>query len=144
MLFICYKDECVCIIMKSLFCVYVGFETSKNYTLECNVRLEFDVNDTHKCYYYNITDDDVCELQMRARTEVFKVLLTLVATSDFPPKVTSSHSVANVYINDSAEPECCESWYKIMHLFCNTPTGTLMFKSYDMTLLLLTSNTCIV
>ena len=89
-----------------LFLYNLGFEHSEDYDLDCEVRLEFALNDTYQCHNYSITDDTRCELEEREKIEIFKVLIALI-TSDVPfLRVESSHSTATVHINDTDEPEC--------------------------------------
>ena len=85
-----------------------GFETSNNqYSLACNARLEFEVNEREKCYNYNITDDEDCELGVSRKT-LFKVQLALTTTNDQTILLTTGRELAKVFIDDSAEPECCK------------------------------------
>jgi hypothetical protein len=85
-------------------CLKSGFDTSNNqYTLECSVRLHFDITDKRKCYKYNVTNDDICEVQT---SEIFKVRLTLITTNDPQLQVHANLSLASAWVNDTEEPEC--------------------------------------
>ena len=87
--------------------VYIsGFDSSvTDYTLECNRRLSFTTGTTIRCYSYNITNDDRCELGMSRN--VFKVQVTLAGDNEL--LVNSSSSIATVIIDDTTEPECSKS-----------------------------------
>ena len=68
------------------------------------MKLHFAQNDSQVCYKYNVTNDDICEIQ---RNEViFKVRLSLVNTENI--RLQSNLSLATVIIDDSAEEECCK------------------------------------
>jgi hypothetical protein len=83
-----------------------GFDTSSNqYTLECSVRLHFDINDARQCYKYNVTDDNICEKQT---IEIFQVRLTLITTNDSHLQIHSKYSLTSAWIDDTEEPECCK------------------------------------
>ena len=72
----------------------------------CNAILTFEVSETEKCYNYSIIDDSDCEL---GHTEkLFSVHLGLVSTNDQPIQILSDREVANIFTNESREPECCE------------------------------------
>ena len=93
-----------------ILCLLSGFDTSNNqYTLECSVRLHFDMNDTRQCYKYDVSDDDICEIPI---TEIFQVHLTLITNSSQFLQIHSKYSLTSAWIDDTEEPECCKfmSW----------------------------------
>ena len=69
------------------------------------MRVDFDINDKRKCYKYNISDDDVCELQ---RIEIFQIRLALINTTDSHLQIHSNYSLTSAWIDDTEEPECCK------------------------------------
>ena len=71
----------------------------------CSTRLSFAVDDKEVCYNYNITQDPTCEVG-NLQT-YFLVRLTLF-TDDEEIHIDLHRRVANVTIDDSAEPECCK------------------------------------
>ena len=84
----------------------LGFDTANNrYTLECSVRVRFDINDKRQCYKYNISDDDVCEVE---KIEIFQIRLTLFSTTDSHLQIDSNYSLTSAWIDDTDEPECCK------------------------------------
>ena len=72
----------------------------------CSTRLYFSVNDSKRCYSYNITDDSICELGMSATS--FKVHLIYFSSDDETVLIKSGSDVATVNIDDTNEPECCK------------------------------------
>ena len=85
-----------------------GFDTSvTDYTLECNRRLSFTTGTAIRCYSYNITNDDICELGMSQT--VFKVQVTLSTAGDAELLVDNRTSITTVIIDDTKEPECSKS-----------------------------------
>ena len=63
--------------------------------------IQFGAGDSNKRVSIAITDDEICELP----DENFFVSLTLVTGS---PPISISTQQAQVVIEDSYEPECCE------------------------------------
>ena len=72
--------------------------------MECNRKLQFSTGQQERCYNYNITNDEVCELGERATR--FKVRLSITSTTGLG--IDPALSAARVTIDDSREPECCE------------------------------------
>ena len=72
-------------------------------------------SETRMCYNYNITDDQVCELE--DLTTIFQVQMGLL-TSDSGIHIDPLQRVANITIDDTDELECCEC--RILHYFVFT------------------------
>ena len=66
--------------------------------------IQFSLGDTNKKVTIAITDDELCE----SPDENFFVSLTLVSGS---PPISISTQQAQVVIDDSYEPECCECFH---------------------------------
>ena len=77
----------------------------------CSTILDFNANETEKCYNCSIIDDFICELEHK----LFSVRLALISTNDQPIQIDSARDVANVFTDDSTEPECCK--YQIKNLW---------------------------
>ena len=99
-------EECKIIVSIAIFLFFsTGYDISEDYSLACNVRLEFERNDLYRCNTdsYTIINDTECE------ENEFFILQLVVITSDPGINVDSSASEAHVFINDLAEPECSKN-----------------------------------
>ena len=93
--------------------MHAGFdEFSQHYTLQCNVRLDFNSSIRSLSYTYNITDDTTCDFQFggkrKERVELFKLDLTLTNSTDPLVAIDFNNAEATVFIDDSMEEECSE------------------------------------
>ena len=96
----------VCVSDNAITYTLSGHDVSvKDYTLECNVKLSFNITDEMKCHNYSIYNDNECELDQK---EFFSIRLALVSTNGQSIHIHPDRGVANVTIDDSGEPECCE------------------------------------
>ena len=88
------------------------YEFSEHYTIQCNVRLDFNSSIRSLSYTYNITDDTTCDFQFggkrKERVELFKVDLTLTDSTDPLVAIDFNNAEATVFIDDSMEEECSE------------------------------------
>ena len=95
--------------------IHAGFEKSNHYTLDCNVRLEFNSSVQCLSHTYDITDDETCDYQYdRGEQEgvnLFRVDLVLVSSTNPLVAIDSDNSEATVFIDDSMEEECSELLY---------------------------------
>ena len=90
-----------------IFCLLFGIGEVSNdqYTLECTRELIFQEGTSTVCHIYNISQDNVCELE--GKLTYFQLRLSLTSTVGL--RLGPSVSAAMVNIDDTREPECCES-----------------------------------
>ena len=90
-----------------LLCIILtGTEVSnQQYTLKCSRSLVFEKDSSVVCHNYKIIQDNECELRESATHFVIRLSLTFTDRVHIDQQL--SH--ARVTIDDSQEPECCES-----------------------------------
>ena len=84
---------------------------SDQYRLNCDVMLNFGVNENRKCHNYTINDDSNCELDNMTEP-AFRLRLALLSTNEQTIYIHSDRSKTNIFIDDSKEPECREFLHK--------------------------------
>ena len=84
---------------------FSGYD-SDQYPLDCNVMLNFSVNENKKCHNYIIRDDSNCELD--TTEPAFSLRLALLSTNDQTIYIYSNRERTNIFTDDSEELECRE------------------------------------
>ena len=82
---------------------FSGYE----YPLDCDVMLNFSVNENNKCHNYIIKDDSNCELDTMTEP-AFSLRLALLSTNDQTIYIHSNLAKTNIFTDETAEPECRE------------------------------------
>ena len=68
------------------------------------------MGDNQQCHNYTIKQDEDCELPGNPDS-LFKLRLALITTDDDALHISSHSEVTTVFIDDTAEPECCKLLY---------------------------------